>query len=1157
MDYFPSDDKKRQRLTSFDHDSYDAPTATRFPTTSFHANDERISALKEAYDNRLSSLSSHVEQFFAESVGDEIYKAMRESRVSSSYAKDRLREILLECMSAEAESSISELQNSLAGAKQDLRRFEADHQRLIRDYNQLEDSLKGEIQHNSRLTEELRGITGTAEEKLKRKEYEWSAQLNDLKDKLQSSRGLYEKLSDQESEASKAAQLNESLRTDLERAQASLRSYELSFSQAKQEAHDLNSALVRTEAALQERDREIADLKRRTLKLKEGYERMNSEAQQLASERNDLIEKYASFEKEVYSTLQQEQKTGLDKSRRYKAKLKQFKRKLTERIEYCGQLEATHHEAQRNHQEMESSLKQSCEALQSSLLNERAQWSKRLSESSYKEADLASKHSLQIAALQTQYQKMLDSRVAEMQRDMEAQLSRSKKLDEDLHLITQERLRELETSTISRLEHEGILAEALSVAKKKHKGALQDLRAGLERSSIEAISQAQTELAGIKQDWEKQRTDRDDKLAELRVLKASLSEELLEVKRSNEGLRADLARVREELELMSAQKSSVGRDLIEAQRDNVEVSSELDRVQQDLTRALKDKEHLEVRLADTKEELERKAELLYRAESHFESTFNKLTEDHQSTDQLRRQRLAELEAELNALCRAKIELEAGLMQAKRQALNSEAHFEDFKGAEQKRQEEDSATIDDYRSRLVKLEFAVQMLEDDKQGLLSRVQDLKAAVKAADAESLGLRGRLAEIEGQLSEAHGEVSGLAKSQDKVRARLGKLTVKTKAEIRGNAHNLKRQLGLLKTSVDNELSGTLKSVGGMVESILTKFLELSKQHRSQYEAKVAESSSGLNRTWKHKLHRVEKDLTTQTQSTIKGLEDKASSLEKTVGELKLSRLQLLEELEQERSQGRLYKRDLERLEEKLRHNSLAFDRLSTEVQGEAERVQRLAEAQVERTRQDLKEKHEAQLGLLHGQISVLQRDISLLQGQQAELKAEQQGDVRSLKQKYTERLEKLERQAESDGESRTTLQAAKTALEEEVKRLKKDHQSALGHLQEQLKREKQDRLLEIERLQSYRGKTIQDIDDLTKRLADLQREVDQKTEHASRLARENREQLSLIKDYESRVNSRDLHSKLAEPNDPLRSSMLESTAYKSLTRSPFRLSETFRLP
>jgi kinesin family protein 4/21/27 len=1168
MDIHSSDERRRRRKPVYEQDSFEVPSSTRFHTMTDRLYDEKLGALKEAYDRRLSSLSEHVQQFFAEAVGDEIYKAMKESRVSSSYAKDRLGELLYDCMSTEAEASISELQNALASAKLGLKRLEGEHQRTLANCSKLEDSLNAEIERSSRLSAELRELTATADERLRQKEQTWSEQLKEVKGKAQTSRSLAEKLNERDAEAYKLTQQSETLKHELERARATLASYEQSFNEAKQEAQELNSALSQAEAIIQDKDKETLDLRRRKTKLKEAYAQLTSEAQQLASDRDTLIEKCASFEKEVYSTLQQEQKTSFDKSKRFKVKLKQMKRKLTEQIEYSEQLEAKLQETQRSHQEIEGSLKQTCDALQSSLQSERDQWRKKLGESSselsMKEADLASKHSLQVTALQSQYQKMLDTRVAEMQRDMESQLSRGKKLDEELHSIMEARLREVERDTISKLKHDNILNEKLREATREHKAELQEVKAQLERSNLEAMTQAQQELTNIRQDWERQRTEREEKLSELRGTKASLAEELGDFRRENANLMGDLAKIRGELESVRDLKSAVSRELMEVQGLNSGMTRDLERTKGELSRVVKDKEHLEEKLADAREELDRKVGQLYQTEAHFETTFNQLTEEHETADQQKRQRLTELEGELKDLSRERMELEVELMQVNKQLAETKGKLQDLTTEEQARHDGDHALIDDYRSRLMKSEFVIKQLEDDKQHLNSRVMDLKATVKAADAESLRLRDQLGDAEAELSEVHGELSGLARSESQVKAKLGTLTVRAKAEIRGKAHSLKKELKVLKSSVDNEFSATVKHIGGMFEAVLSKFIDISDQHRSQYEARVAENSSGLNKTWKHRLHKAEKDLTTQSQSTIKGLEDKAMSLERTVGDLKLTRQELVEALEKEKRTSRHAKRELERVEEMLRQNSQAFDLLNAEVQEEAERIHRQAETQVEMARRDLRETHQAEIEGLQGQISDLQREISKLQvlssERLAQLKSEQLGDAKVLKQKYDEKLDRLERALEAEKTSKAALLTDNAALEDEITHLKKDHQSALGVLQDQLKREKQDRSLEIDRLLNYRAEAVKEIEDLTRRLIEQQREADEKAEQASKLARENREQFNKIKDLENRfeMQSRELlYSKPSlDYNEHFKSGKLdlEPPEYKSKTRGSYRSSENF---
>lgn len=1123
MDFLGSEERRRPRKSIYEQDSYEGLLSSRQMTMSDRIYEERLATLKEAYDRRLSSLSEHVQQFFTESVGDEIYKTMKESKVSSGYAKDRLKEILFDCMSVEAEATIAELQNALAVAKLESRRFETEHQRNLGNCSKLEDNLKGEIERNARLTADLRDLTANSDEKLRQKEQEWTGQLKELKAKLQQARSTNERLTEKEAEVFKMTQQTDSLKNELERTRTSLSSYEEHFTQVKHEAQELNAALTQAEAILQDRDQEIHDLKRRKAKLKEAYEHLNSEAQQLASDRDNLVEKCTSFEKEVYTTLQQEQKASFDKSRRYKNKFKQLKRRLTENIEYVGQLEAKLQEAQRNHQETEGGLKGAYDSLQATLQSERDQWRKRLSESaseaSMKEADLTSKHSLQIGALQTQYQKMLDSRVADMQRDMESQISRSKKLDEELHAIMEDRLRELEHDTISKLKHESILNEKLREANQQYTELAQTLRAQLEKSNLEASTQAQRELASMRQDWERQRAERDEKLADLRVLKTRLTEELTEVRRESALLTDELARARAELETLRNNKGNLKRELIDLQGAHQAQAKELEATKVQLSKLLIDKEHLELKCNDTREELERKTGQLHRTETHFETTFKKLADDHQSTEKLKRQRLNELEEEVQTLSKAKSELETQLSQANRRVGDLQVLLQDAQNTEQKRQDADLETIIEGRNRIVKMECITQQLEDEKTHLASRITDLKAALKAADTETLSLRNRLAESEGQLSDAHGELSEYIKAQSQLKSKLGNLSTQAKAAVTLRARDLKKQLNIMKTSVDNELTGTLKHVSHMFEAVLNKFIEISDQHKTQYEAKAAENASGLTKTWKHKLHKAEKELTTQTQGIIRGLEDKAVSLERTVSELQMTRLELLETLEEERMTVKHYKHENERLEEMLKQNSNAFDLLSAEVHQETDYIRRQADSQIERTKDELKEKHEAEVLQFQAKISDLQHEISRLQTLGTEklvqLKAEQTDDLRAARQKYEDRIAQLEKQVEVEKQRKGVLLTTAESLEEDLQDLKKEHQAAIAGLQEQLKREKHDKILEVERLLNYRSDAVREIESLTKRLADQQRETDEKTEQASRLARENREQFNTIKDLENRYD------------------------------------------
>lgn len=1124
--------------------------------------EERIEALKDAYDRRLSSLSEHVQQFFAEASGDEIYKAMQESMVSSTYAHQRLKEILLDCMSSEAEATINDLQTSLTNVRVEFKRLETEHQRVSNSYSKLEDNLKLEVERNSRLNSELRDLSANTAEKLRLKEQEWGAQLRELKAKMNSSRSLSDRLGDSEAEVFKLSQLSGSLKDELDRTRARLVSYDQAFGQSKQESQELNAVLAQTEASLHERDLEVADLHRRKSKLKEAYDRLTVESQHLASDRDSLVEKCASFEKEVYSTLQQEQKVNHEKERRYKAKIKQLKRKLGEHVDYGQQLEVKLQETLRGRQEAESSLQKAVNSLQSSLQSEREQWKKKLSESasdfSSKEADSASKHSLQISALQSQYQKMLDSRIADMQRDMEGQLSRSKKLDEELHAMMEERLHEVERDTISKLKHESLLSEKLREAKEEHRAELHEQQNKLEKRSLEAIVAAQQELAGIKQDWERQRTDREEKLAELRLAKTRLTEDLEELKRENARLIEDLNWTRAELESTRDHKASVSHELLELQVLHNSLAKEVECTKQELARTLKDKEHLELKVSDTKDELERKTSQLYRTESHFETTFNKLAEDHQSTEMQKRQRLNDVEAELKALNKAKVGLEADLAHARQRVSDLESQLQDARFTEQRRADADLQAIIEGKNTIAKLEYIVSQHDEDKQHLTSRVSDLKSALKAADTEALSLRDRLTDSETRLSVARSELTEYAKTQSHLGSKLSYISSKAKQNVKTRALTLKKQVSQLKSSVENELTATVKHVGGMFESILAKFIEISDQHRHQYESKVAENSNGINRTWKHKLHKVEKDLTTQTQGTIKGLEDKAKVLERQVSELKQTRADLLEELEKERRNARHYKVETERLDERLRQNSQTFDLLNTEVHQEADRIRRKAEAQIERSRQEQQEKHEAEILMLQGQISELQLEISKLQIHSSEkltlTKTELLGDSRALRLKYEERIAKLEKQIEVEKERKSVLQVANESFAGQLDHLKRDHQSALAALHEQIKREKQEKAIEIERLLNYRVEAVREIEALTRRLTDQQREADEKAEQASRLARENREQFNVIKDLENRYDMQSRELSYFRPSTDftdfkLSRAELEAPDYKPKSRSSYR--------
>ena len=547
--------------------------------------DEKLETMKELYDRRIDSITAFAHKFYDVVSNDDVLSAMQGSTVSEKFINQRMRELYEETMLKECEFTIQSLQIEISNQKSSFSMFEIEKLKLQNSVKNLEETVKSEENKNNRLEREIYEYKNKIncmrtefEDAIKRRDKEIVNKYDEMKNNL-----FREEMGKRE----KIAQELENMKNSAEKEKNRCRSLEDDYKRVKKELE--NCSKYEEQARKSEKiSEENENLKEICLKLEESEE--------------NLKKQVSGFEKHLKSIISAEQKASNEAlfslQQKYKSRTKVFKKKILDQKQTIESLDQQLKSYKQGLEDYKKNIEKRVIGSQDDLKKVKEEWEKRCSEIALeyqrKEAELQTKQQISLVALQNQYQKILEDKVSEMQKEINTNKAKNREfefkayfeekikdyvsiLEYDEVCRDKERLMkncEKFTSQVGIFEKEleklrkerMILEKSIEIERNKVKE--------LEERDDEKKKRAQVEeklqiVANSLQQYRELLSEKEAEIEninkrsqELRNLVAKLEFELETEKNSSKTLKKDLNQVKQELDLTETAKMELENNII-------------------------------------------------------------------------------------------------------------------------------------------------------------------------------------------------------------------------------------------------------------------------------------------------------------------------------------------------------------------------------------------------------------------------------------------------------------------------------------------------------------------------------------------------------------------------------------------------------------------
>ena len=382
--------------------------------------DEKLETMKELYDRRIDSITAFAHKFYDVVSNDDVLSAMQGSTVSEKFINQRMRELYEETMLKECEITIQSLQIEISNQKSSFSRFEIEKLKLQNSVKSLEETVKSEENKNNRLEREIYEYKNKIncmrtefEDAIKRRDKEIVNKYDEMKNNL-----FREEMGKRE----KIAQELENMKNSAEKEKNRCRSLEDDYKRFKKELE--NCSKYEEQARKSEKiSEENENLKEICLKLEESEE--------------NLKKQVSGFEKHLKSIISAEQKASNEAlfslQQKYKSRTKVFKKKILDQKQTIESLDQQLKSYKQGLEDYKKNIEKRVIGSQDDLKKVKEEWEKRCSEIALeyqrKEAELQTKQQISLVALQNQYQKILEDKVSEMQKEINTNKAKNREFE--------------------------------------------------------------------------------------------------------------------------------------------------------------------------------------------------------------------------------------------------------------------------------------------------------------------------------------------------------------------------------------------------------------------------------------------------------------------------------------------------------------------------------------------------------------------------------------------------------------------------------------------------------------------------------------------------------------------------------------------------------
>lgn len=1034
--------------------------------------EEKLRFAKTKYEQRIHDLTEQVRRMHRDLLKDDVLSAMKENPVSKQFAGQRARELLEGSLMKEKEATIAKLQAEIIEIKGSAFKVEQDHARLMQSHRRLETVCSQELDERQELERELLDIraklkqqTLALEESFKRKEMEALRQADE--GATTQRRKHEELLNGREAEIKRLVK-------ELEREQCKTKKLETEL-----DSVDFNT------------------LKRQLVKLRDENEALRTALQKTDADRQGLKEEYLTYSREVEQALSSTQRTSSETvdllQHKFKAKARQFKKKITEQkaaIEGLQQQnKANHHSLDEQKRYYEKLL----HALQEDLRKVRDEWKRKCHgmelEAQRREAEIVSKHQLQAASLQGHYQSLLEQRLSELRTEL--MLGRNKAQDTEIRAAYDDKIREVERDYITLAKHESQLALI--------KGQLEEETA--------KVSAAQGELRAFKA-----------KLQDSLDIGVHLRNDLEVEKSTSKALHEQLSKLHAELDVSLLNKRNLLQQL-EASSDNI---SKLKALLEDEKRRRNDSEtekaSLSEQLIALQGQLSEKHNSLQRNRAQLEETLKRLRDEQEVSVQNESFKVQQVSFELaearEEMSRYKSERENLDKELRdlQTALNTSAReVRQVRLAESQKYEEELSRHIETKGKLLAAEAKAKHLQSEVQDFEGRVADLRATLRSNDQELLTLRNKLHELDSSLTIGNADRRDLQRRFDRQKNSTVELKQRLHSMVSHRLLGFKNELSSLKTLAEGELKLCKKETNSLMQDLHFTLLEKLSFLRRSYDTKLQETTDQLNSDWNTRLNEVTDEITGANSVTTQTLQEKVVDQERVLVQLKdalakaeTERGAVQDSADQQAHRLQILEIENAGLKSELKRNSENFDSLQLEVSEQTSRIKTDSNALLDKVRRDLLSKHHAELATVSKQLEDLQlthyKALDRLEQDATQLKSQFTNEALSKLAQMEAKLSDRDNKLKIEKETTEDLKRQMKDLELQTDALQQLHNQALNTFEGQVAKLEAALRIEQDNQVKLRLDKTNELEQLARQLRETSREVDSRSYQLSNIEREN---------------------------------------------------------
>ncbi|OMJ86276.1 hypothetical protein SteCoe_12264 [Stentor coeruleus] len=346
--------------------------------------EEKLNYLKETYEQRIESITAFAYKFYEIAQTDEALLTMQGNKVSEKYANHRLRELFEETMLKESEFTINQLQKELASQKALVSKLEIEKSSLEISMKKAEDISKKQEQYTKFMERE------------------------NLKSK---DKNFYLKPDFSDPAIGKNNEpINKSpLHTNFESSQQEQIEYQNFLLEKERNYNKTLENEIKNLKSFTHNTKTQENIHELYHKSKQEISHLNAKIQELEQSYNTLQKKSKNYQNQLKTILSADQKSTNEAlnllKEKYKTRSKMFKKKIIEQKQI---IETLDQEVKNQKQIIDDNRK---------IYNNPESLNKIKAEYESKCNDIQKKYQIQILSLQNQYQKLLEERVEDIQKD--------------------------------------------------------------------------------------------------------------------------------------------------------------------------------------------------------------------------------------------------------------------------------------------------------------------------------------------------------------------------------------------------------------------------------------------------------------------------------------------------------------------------------------------------------------------------------------------------------------------------------------------------------------------------------------------------------------------------------------------------------------------